>query len=96
MDAEQTPRNRPGRCRLTLTINGRHYAVRPIASQADDVSRAFRLSRKGDVYDVALTVHGPTCDCPDFIFRRDGIDPAGCKHVKALVAQGLLDAAEAC
>ena len=90
MDAEQTPRNRPGLCRLTLTINGRHYAVRPIASQADDVPRAFRLSRKGDVYDVAQTVHGPTCDCPDFIFRRDGLDPLGRLHIRAMRAVGML------
>jgi hypothetical protein len=91
MDAEQTPRSRPGLCRLTLTINGRRYAVRPIASQADDVPRAFRLSRKGDVYDVAQTAHGPTCDCPDFIFRRDGRDPRGCLHIRAMLAVGLLD-----
>ena len=90
MDAEQTPRSRPGRCRLTLTINGLHYAVRPIASQADDVPRAFRLSRKDDVYDVAQTVHGPTCDCPDFIFRRDGLDPLGCLHIRAMRAVGML------
>jgi hypothetical protein len=32
-----------------------------------------------------------TCDCPDFIFRRDGIDPGGCKHIQAMVAYGLLD-----
>jgi hypothetical protein len=90
MEAEHTPTNRPGRCRLTLTINGLHYAVRPIASQADDVSRAFRLSRKCDVYDVAQTVHGPTCDCPDFIFRRDGLDPRGCLHIRAMRAVGML------
>jgi hypothetical protein len=90
MDAEQTPRNRPGLCRLTLTINGRHYTVRPIASQADDVPRAFRLSRKSDVYDVAQTAHGPTCDCPDFIFRRDGLDPLGCLHIRAMRAVGML------
>jgi hypothetical protein len=90
MDAEQMPRSRPGLCRLTLTINGRHYAVRPIASQADDVPRAFRLSRKGEVYDVAQTAHGPTCDCPDFIFRRDGLDPLGCLHIRAMRAVGML------
>jgi len=90
MEAEQAPRNRPGRCRLTLTINGLHYAVRPIASEADDVGRAFRLSRKSDVYDVAQTVHGPTCDCPDFIFRRDGLDPLGCLHIRAMRAVGML------
>jgi hypothetical protein len=35
-----------------------------------------------------------TCDCPDFIFHRDGVDPDGCKHIKALVAYGLLDPTE--
>ena len=60
------------------------------AVQADDVPRAFRLSRKGDVYDVAQTVHGPTCDCPDFIFRRDGLDPLGCLHIRAMRAVGML------
>jgi hypothetical protein len=25
-----------------------------------------------------------------FVFRRDGIDPAGCKHVKACRATGLI------
>ena len=70
MDAEQAPRNRPGRCRLTLTINGQHDVVRPIASQADDVTRAFRLSRTCDVFDVARTVHGPTCTSGDGASRR--------------------------
>ena len=90
MDADHPPRQRPGRCRLTLTINGLHYAVRPIASQDDAVSRAFRLTRKGDIYDVAQTVHGPVCDCPDFIFRRDGLDPHGCLHIRAMRAVGIL------
>ncbi len=26
------------------------------------------------------------CDCPDFIFRRDGIDPRGCLHIQAVKA----------
>ncbi len=30
------------------------------------------------------------CDCPDYIFRRDGLDPSGCKHIKALVGSGLI------
>ncbi len=94
MDADQTPARtptqRPGRCRLTLTINGLHYGVRPIASQDDHVSRAFRLTRKETVFDVAQTIHGSVCDCPDFIFRRDGRDPRGCLHIRALLAVGLL------
>ena len=90
MDAEPIPKNRPGRCRLTLTINGLHYAVHPIPSQAGDVSRAFRLTRTGNVYDVAQTAHGPTCDCPDFIFRRESLDPRGCLHIRAMLAVGML------
>ena len=48
MDAEQTPKHRPGRCRLTLTINGLHYAVRPIVSQAD-VAKHASDEKTGDV-----------------------------------------------
>jgi hypothetical protein len=57
--------------------------------------RAFRLNKPdGTLYDVAQTHFGNQCDCPDFIFRRDGLDPCGCKHVKALVAEGLIDEGE--
>ncbi len=90
MDAEHLPSQRPGRCRLTLTINGLHYGVRRIASEDDAVPRAFRLTRKHDIFDVAQTVHGPVCDCPDFIFRRDGRDPNGCLHIRAMRAVGIL------
>jgi hypothetical protein len=52
---------------------------------------AFRLRKPdGAAYDVALTEHGPNCSCPDFTFSREGKDPAGCKHLKALRAWGLL------
>ncbi len=42
------------------------------------------------VYSVALTEHGPVCDCEDFTMRREGKDPHGCKHCAAAVAQKLL------
>ena len=59
------------------------------------VMKAYRLSKPdGTAYDVARTNHGLTCDCPDFIFHRDGLDPDGCKHIKAMVAYGLLDRKE--
>src|SRR5688572_32441367 len=81
-----------GTARLTLTINGQSYTIRPIPSDAfGAVGRAFRLRKSdGTTYDVAETVHGPTCDCGDFTFRRDGIDPAGCKHIRALSVFTLL------
>ena len=76
-----------GRCRLTLTINGVHFSVRPILSEDDQIHRAFRLRRKpfrsGIVFNVAETVHDATCDCPDFVSRRDGLDPTGCLHIRA-------------
>ncbi|AGA26481.1 hypothetical protein [Singulisphaera acidiphila] len=93
--AQSTPRKPAGpthgKCRLTLNINGATYRVHPIPADAFAAIKAYRL-RKGDGsnYDVALTVHGPECDCPDYTFNRDGIDPAGCKHIKALLAVGLL------
>ena len=51
MDADHPPLQRPGRCRLTLTINGLHYGVRRIDSEDDAVPRAFRLTRKHDIFD---------------------------------------------
>jgi hypothetical protein len=55
-------------------------------------ARAFRLLKSdGALYDVTQTLFGPQCDCPDFVFRRDGLDRSGCKHVKALVAHGLIE-----
>ncbi len=93
--AEPRPRAlRPARavCRLTIAINGMDYRVNPNRADGSAALKAYRLTKTdGTGYDAALTVHGLTCDCPDFIFRRDGIDPEGCKHIKAMVAFGLLD-----
>ncbi len=65
---------RPNRCRLILVINEARYTVRPIHSQDETVLKAYRLTRRVSktpiVYDVAETIHGAICDCPDFIFRR--------------------------
>lgn len=82
-------------CRLTMEINGVDYRVEPRPPGSYAVTRSYRLSKgDGTAYDVALTDFGLTCDCPDFIFHRDGLDPGGCKHIKAMVAYGLLDGKE--
>jgi hypothetical protein len=96
VDPAETPwrTSRPARavCRLTIAINGMDYRVNPNQAEGSAALKAYRLTKAdGTAYDAALTVHGLTCDCPDFIFRRDGIDPEGCKHIKAMVAFGLLD-----
>jgi hypothetical protein len=70
---------------LILRIDGRAYQVEPIDPTC------YRLSSdRGDVYDVALTSDGPTCDCPDARFRRNGVDYRGCRHYRALVHVGLM------
>jgi hypothetical protein len=77
---------------LSLFINGTAYNVLSLPADMASTIRAFRLRKfDGTEYDIAQTQDGITCDCPDFTFNREGIDPAGCKHIKALVACGLID-----
>ena len=83
-----------GVARLTLHINGTPYGVKRIPTDPDAALEAFRLRKSdGITYFVARTEHGPTCDCPDWTFRRDGLDPRGCKHILALTAVGLMPSA---
>lgn len=82
------------RVRLDLTIDRTTYNLERVACHPSIGPRAYRLTKQdGVAYDVAQTSVGLQCDCPDYIFRRDGIDPDGCKHVRALVASGLIDGA---
>jgi hypothetical protein len=81
---------------LCLAIDHQAYTVTPIRAEDPDITRAWRLEKKGAdraVYDVATTRHGHQCDCPDFEVRRNGIDAEGCKHIRAAVVAGLLDGA---
>lgn len=80
-----------GKCRLVLLINGTPYHVRPLQPHPEVASRALRLTKAdGTAYDVAATVHGLECSCPDFTFHRQGRDAKGCKHIAALRVCGLL------
>ena len=86
----RTVRPTHGTCGLALAINGTRYRVNPVLAGVFAALRSFRLTKPdGTAYDVSLTLHGPVCDCPDFVFHRDGIDPDGCKHLKAVAACGL-------
>jgi hypothetical protein len=91
-DRRARPKVVTGPCRLDLTIGRTTYAIERLTEAPLPGSRAFRLIKgDGTIYDVAQTSYGPQCDCPDYIFRRDGLDPAGCKHIKALVEFELLE-----
>src|SRR5262249_10332115 len=85
-----------GTARLTLTVNGTDYRVRPLAVEdlGCGVRRAFRLRKEGgmDAHTVCELIEGPvSCDCGDYVWRRDGQRELGpCKHGAALVVLGLL------
>lgn len=82
--------------RLTLFISGKAYNVQPLDGVDVEIMKAFRLRKfDGTEYDIAQTADGLSCDCPDFTFRREAVDPSGCKHIKALIACGLIDAGQA-
>ena len=80
-----------GKAGLTLHVNGQDYRVCRLEPHPAVAGKGFRLTKPdGTHYDVATTPHGVTCECGDWVFHRDGKDPDGCKHVKALRAWGLL------
>ena len=82
-----------GAARLSLFIGGVAYHLRPLTPDPPAAAHAFRLRKfDGTEYDVAQTAEGLVCDCPDFTFHREGNDPQGCKHIRALVECGLLTA----
>ncbi len=80
-------------CTLRLEIDGQPYILRPLTPDRDSgVSRLYRLRKSSGVaYHVSQHIHGNECECPDFVYRRDGQDYQGCKHVRSLVALNLLD-----
>lgn len=101
----RTVRTPHGTCGMTIRITPEgakaptFYEARPVATdRGSDVVKAFRLTKLGadglpdaraERYDVALTLDGPECSCPDFTFHREGRDPAGCKHCRTLAALGV-------
>jgi hypothetical protein len=89
----RTVRPAHGVCSLVLTINGTAYRIRPIRpDRGFGVVRAFRLTKAdgSTVYDVSQSIDGCSCDCPSFVFDRDGTNEP-CKHIASLRAVGILD-----
>jgi hypothetical protein len=84
------PKPTTGKCGLTLSINGQRYKVRPLPADFGGI-KAFRITKEdGDFHDISRHVHGVECTCANFIWRRDGIDERGCKHVRSFKALGLI------
>jgi len=84
------PPVRTGRCSLTLSIDGRHYRLRP-APPTGRGSKIWRLtvlggqSRAGQTYSVCQFRNNIDCTCPDATANN-----AVCKHARALQALGLV------
>lgn len=73
----------------SIRIRGKVYWVRELHTESDVL--CFEISGlRGNTYHVAQHSHGPECTCADFTMRRDGNDPRGCKHIRALVDEGLI------
>ena len=88
--ATTAPKPATGRCSLRLRINGVGYKVRPLPADFGGL-KVFRLTKAdGEFHDVSRDVFGTSCTCGDHVWRRDGIDPAGCKHTRSMKALGLL------
>lgn len=78
----------------SLTIKGAAYDATPIDA-GEDGTAAYRLVRRrgGACYDVIRTHAGLVeCDCPDYEARRRGLTAEPCKHGRALVEAGLIEA----
>lgn len=77
--------------RLLLAIEETPCVLSAIEGDPDTAGRAFRLQKADGAHDdVVETRSGAASDCPDFLFCPEGIDPRGYKHVRALVASGLV------
>ncbi len=61
------------------------YHVRRIWEHAAIPGPVWRMTKdSGEHYDVALTEHGPTCECKGWL--RWG----HCRHIRGLMKEGLL------
>jgi hypothetical protein len=74
-----------------LEINGTAYTVEQLLDFGQDEPgrlAGYRLTNQANakVYDLDTTGELWRCDCGDFVHRRDGKDPKGCKHVAGLRA----------
>lgn len=77
--------------RLTLSINGDAYSVRPLSRDelAFGAVRAFRLTRRDKIFArvahvVVEAIDGLNCNCDDFRPKQ-----STCKHLAACRACGL-------
>jgi hypothetical protein len=77
---------------MVISIDHVHYAVAPLAP-APGASKAYRFTKvDGDEaqHDLDETADGASCTCGDFVWRHEGLDDLGCKHIRAARMLGLI------
>jgi hypothetical protein len=76
---------------ITFSIDGQDYRIIPIPVEAGQ--KAYRF-KKGDVtYDVLLNEEGVySCECKGFLRYGMCKDGRGCRHIRTLVAAGMIQA----
>jgi hypothetical protein len=90
MPATATDRKRRHVFTITFHIEGYDYRVFPLAAEAPQ--KAYRLKKPdGETYDVLLNEEGQySCECLGFLRHGMCRDGRGCKHIRCLVAAGML------
>lgn len=72
-----------------LYIDGQLHGVHELKDDAGKIVGYCMGHGKGEnrvYHKIDITWARWECDCPDFIYRRHGMDRGGCKHVRALKA----------
>lgn len=78
-------------CLLILKIGSKYYRLEKIAGTVG-VKSAWRLTKPdGESYTVSLGKHGPTCECWDWIQRKQNTPDPRCKHIRAVEQVGLME-----
>jgi hypothetical protein len=80
---------------MRFSIGATRYVAQPIPP-GEFGTAAYRINKlgpEGESYDVIRTHEGLVeCSCPDYECRHRGLDADCCKHGRAAVEMGLLDA----
>ena len=87
-------RRQQRRFSIIFRVENLDYFVIPLRPDADVAVKAFRFKKAdGTTYDVSLNAEGRfSCDCLGFLKHGMCKDGRGCKHVRCLVAAGMMPA----
>lgn len=76
---------------MLVLIEGHFYDVAEIPPEDEEVLYLYMVAKlDGDTYQVSSHEYGHECTCGDFEWKRNHLDKRGCKHIRALIQEGLL------